>query len=129
MGQREREWGEKRGGRGKLGALAPHLTSYPSLPSLPIALNPSLFAEAGTGSGIDARLAFAAIGPSSAAQGETGQYGARQRADRSGDVWAERRLARWNSAVQETDMREKNKGKEEEGVEERRIQEGRARGL
>ena len=33
-----RERGDGRGERGKLGALALHLTSYPSLPSLPISL-------------------------------------------------------------------------------------------
>ena len=62
-------------GEGKLDALAPHLTSYPSLPSLPIALNLSLFAEAGTGSGIATRLAFAAVGPSSAARRRRGKMG------------------------------------------------------
>ena len=53
-GHREGGEGKGRGENGKLGALAPHLTSYPSLPSLPIALIICPLTESGVASDLHA---------------------------------------------------------------------------
>ena len=64
--------------------------------------------------------------PLSVAQGGTG-HGARQRAGKSGDVWAERICEQSKSVVQETGMREENA--QEERQDERVMRVSRRRNI